>query len=91
MAPDSLQVAEFFHRHALILGVGAQHFAILGMQRPRHQHAPLAGSAHGHHGGLGTAVEPSYMEALATSMPVSWQIMVWNSKMVVSVPCEISA
>ena len=31
------------------------------------------------------------MEALATSMPVSWQIMVWNSKMVVSVPCEISA
>ncbi len=39
----------------------------------------------------GTAVEPSYMEALATSMPVSWQIMVWNSKMAVSVPCEISA
>ena len=39
----------------------------------------------------GTAVEPSYIEALATSMPVSWQIMVWNSKMVVSVPCEISA
>ncbi len=31
------------------------------------------------------------MEALATSMPVSWQIMVWNSKMVVRVPCEISA
>jgi len=39
----------------------------------------------------GTAVEPSYMEALATSMPVSWQIMVWNSKIVVRVPCEISA
>ena len=39
----------------------------------------------------GTAVEPSYMEALATSMPVSWQIIVWNSKIVVSMPCEISA
>ena len=31
------------------------------------------------------------MDALATSMPVSWQIIVWNSKIVVSVPCEISA
>ena len=39
----------------------------------------------------GTAVEPSYMEALATSMPVNWQIMVWNSKIAVSVPCAISA
>ena len=39
----------------------------------------------------GTAVEPSYIDALATSMPVSWQIIVWNSKIVVSVPCEISA
>ena len=39
----------------------------------------------------GTAVEPSYIDALATSMPVSWHIMVWNSKMAVSVPCEISA
>ena len=27
----------------------------------------------------GTADEPSYMEAFATSMPVNWQIMVWNS------------
>jgi len=26
-----------------------------------------------------SAVAPSYMEALATSMPVSWQISVWNS------------
>ena len=39
----------------------------------------------------GTAVDPSYIDALATSMPVSWQIMVWNSKMVVRVPCAISA
>ena len=39
----------------------------------------------------GMAVEPSYMEAFATSMPVSSQIMVWNSKMACSVPCEISA
>ena len=37
------------------------------------------------------AVEPSYIEALATSMPVSSQIMVWNSKMDCRVPCEISA
>jgi hypothetical protein len=39
----------------------------------------------------GTADEPSYMDAFATSMPVNWHIMVWNSKIVVSVPCEISA
>ena len=39
----------------------------------------------------GTAVDPSYIDALATSMPVNWQIMVWNSKIEVSVPCEISA
>jgi hypothetical protein len=38
----------------------------------------------------GTAVEPSYIEAFATSMPVSWHIIVWNSKMEVSVPCAIS-
>ena len=36
-------------------------------------------------------VEPSYMEALAISMPVSSQIMVWNSKMACSVPWVISA
>ncbi len=35
-------------------------------------------------------VEPSYMEALATSIPVSSQIMVWNSKIDCSVPCAIS-
>jgi hypothetical protein len=35
-------------------------------------------------------VEPSYMEALATSMPVSSQIMLWNSKMDCSVPWAIS-
>ena len=31
-------------------------------------------------------VEPSYMLALATSMPVSSAIMVWNSKIACSVP-----
>jgi hypothetical protein len=36
------------------------------------------------------AVEPSYMEALATSMPVSAATWVWNSNMVCSVPCAIS-
>jgi hypothetical protein len=35
-------------------------------------------------------VEPSYMEALATSMPVNSQIMLWNSKMDCSVPWAIS-
>ncbi len=35
-------------------------------------------------------VEPSYMEALATSMPVSSQIMVWNSKIACRVPWAIS-
>jgi hypothetical protein len=37
------------------------------------------------------AVEPSYMEALATSWPVSWHIRVWNSKIACSVPWVISA
>ena len=32
------------------------------------------------------AVAPSYMLALATSMPVSSQIIVWNSNMACSVP-----
>jgi hypothetical protein len=74
-----------------MLRVGAQHFAIFRMHvratrtrsRPVTRIAIMAAS--------GTAVEPSYMDALATSMPVNWQIMVWNSKIVVSVPCEISA
>ncbi len=35
-------------------------------------------------------VEPSYMLALAISMPVSSQIMVWNSNMAWRVPCAIS-
>ncbi len=39
----------------------------------------------------GTAVDPSYIDALATSIPVSWHIIVWNSKIVIRVPCEISA
>jgi hypothetical protein len=39
----------------------------------------------------GTALDPSYIDALATSMPVNWQIIVWNSKIVVRIPCEISA
>ena len=46
-------VAELLHRHALVLGVGAQHLAIFGMHRPRDQHAAFAGDAHGHHGGFG--------------------------------------
>ena len=37
------------------------------------------------------AVAPSYSEALATSMPVSAQIIDWNSKIVCSVPCDASA
>ena len=36
------------------------------------------------------AVAPSYMEALATSMPVMRQIWVWNSKRYCSVPWVIS-
>ena len=33
-----------------------------------------------------TAVAPSYSEALATSISVSWQTYVWNSKIACSVP-----
>ncbi len=36
------------------------------------------------------AVEPSYMEALATSMPVRCATWVWNSNSIWSVPCETS-
>ncbi len=36
------------------------------------------------------AVEPSYMEALATSIPVRFATCVWNSKRYCSVPCAIS-
>ena len=35
-------------------------------------------------------VDPSYIEAFAISMPVSSQIIVWNSKIACSVPCVIS-
>ena len=36
------------------------------------------------------AVAPSYMEALAISIPVIMATMVWNSNTDCSVPCEIS-
>jgi hypothetical protein len=36
------------------------------------------------------AVEPSYIEALATGRPVSAATWVWNSKSVCSVPWAIS-
>jgi hypothetical protein len=35
-------------------------------------------------------VEPSYIEAFATSMPVRFATWVWNSNRYCSVPCEIS-
>ena len=37
------------------------------------------------------AVAPSYMEALAQSIPVREQTMLWNSKIYRKVPWEISA
>ena len=37
------------------------------------------------------AVAPSYIDALQHAMPVSSDIMLWNSKIYCSVPCEISA
>ena len=36
------------------------------------------------------AVAPSYIEALATSMPVSIATWVWNSNRYCSVPCATS-
>jgi hypothetical protein len=36
------------------------------------------------------AVEPSYIEAFATSMPVRIATCVWNSNSTCSVPCAIS-
>ena len=36
------------------------------------------------------AVEPSYIEALATSMPVNAATWVWNSNSTCKVPCAIS-
>ena len=37
------------------------------------------------------AVLPSYIDAFDTSMPVSWHMRVWNSKIACSVPWVISA
>jgi hypothetical protein len=36
------------------------------------------------------AVDPSYIDALATSIAVKPATCVWNSKMVCKVPCAIS-
>ena len=36
------------------------------------------------------AVLPSYIDALARSVPINCETSVWNSKMACSVPCEIS-
>ena len=91
MVPASGVVAEFLHRHALVLRVGPQHLAVFRMHRAGASTRPLPVARAAIMAASGTAVEPSYIEALATSMPVSWQIMVWNSKIAVSVPCEISA
>ena len=82
--------ADLVDRHTLVAGVGAHHLAILRMHAARHQRRAASGEAHGHHQASAEAVEPSYMEALATSMPVSSQIIVWNSKIDCSVPCAIS-
>ncbi len=47
------RVLYFNNRHALMLGVGGEHFAILGMHGARDQYAVPAGQPHGHHGGFG--------------------------------------
>ena len=76
-------VAELLDLHALVARVGVEHLAVLrvhGARRPARASRPVMRTAI--MAASGTAVEPSYMEALATSMPVSWQIMVWNSKIV---------
>ena len=46
-------VAELGDGHALMFGVGGEHFAVLGVDAFGDQHAALAGGAHRHHGGLG--------------------------------------
>ena len=51
-APASRDVAELRHRHALMLRVGEQHFAIFRMHGARDQNAVAAGDPHGHHGGF---------------------------------------
>ena len=92
MVPDSAHVAELLHRHALVLRrtcAALRDIRDAPIARSARDRLPVTRTAI--MAASGTAVEPSYIDALATSMPVSWQIMVWNSKIVVSVPCEISA
>ena len=48
-----VDVAEFGDRHALVLRVGIEHFAILGMDAAGDEHAAFAGGADRHHGGFG--------------------------------------
>src|SRR6185437_5894702 len=40
-------------RHILMLAVGGEHFAVLGVHAARDHHSTAAAHAHGHHGGLG--------------------------------------
>ncbi len=56
--------------------------AITALSRPVTRTAIIIASA--------APVEPSYIDAFAISIPVSSQIIVWNSNIACSVPCDIS-
>ena len=75
--PDAVVVAELLDRHALMLAQyvrstsrysGCTVRATSTRCRPVTRTAIIAAS--------GTAVDPSYIDAFATSMPVNWQIIV---------------
>ena len=76
---------------AEVLDVGPDDLAVLRVQAPRQDDLVPAGDPWAMRTASAAAVAPSYMEALATSMPVSWQMRVWNSKIAWSVPWLTSA
>ena len=83
--------SDHVHGHRPAGGEGAQHAQRLGMHRAADRDAVAAGGLDGQHHRLGGGGGSVVQEALATSSPVSAQIIDWNSKMVWSVPCEASA
>ncbi len=84
------RVANLADGNLLVLRVRRNDFAILRMHRSSDDSFVAAGDTDGHHHRLGRACRPVIHEALAISMPVSSQIIVWNSNIACSVPCDIS-
>ena len=76
--------------HALGVGEGLGGGGVVRMQAAGEDRLLAAGDPLAIITASAQAVEPSYIEALATSMPVSAATWVWNSNSTCSVPWAIS-